>query len=367
MLELKNINKVYNSKFKSKANALKDINLYFANNGCNVILGPSGCGKSTLLNIIGGLDKQTSGNIIYNSYDIKVKDYDLWRNNIIGFVFQDFNLISDLTMYENLAIVCYDKPNDEVDLMVHEVLCKVGLKDYENRYSYEMSGGEIQRVAIARALLKNSKILLADEPTGNLNKEMSAEIFSLLKELSKDKLIIIVTHNEEMANKYADRIIKMEDGTIVFDSNSEIIEESNDVYVPILTNRLKNNLIFKMSFKNLFSKKCRYIISLLSLVLLFTLLSISFSIVNFDRYYVDSENIINNNIDRFYLKQYESDENNLSFISKNEIIENNDITYILNDEINSYNDLLEMGYELYEGFNEISHEGIYVIDNFIIE
>ena len=170
MLILKNINKVYNSKFKSKVTALKDINLYFSNNGCNVILGPSGCGKSTLLNIIGGLDEQASGNIIYNSYDIKAKDYDLWRNNIIGFIFQDFNLISDLTIYENLAIVCYDKSKDETDLMIHEVLCKVGLKNYENRYSYEMSGGEIQRVAIARALLKNSKILLADEPTGNLNK-----------------------------------------------------------------------------------------------------------------------------------------------------------------------------------------------------
>ena len=169
-----------------------------------MIQGDPGCGKSTLLNIIGGLDEPTSGKLVYNSYNIKSKDYDVWRNDTIGFIFQDFNLIPDLTIYENLSIVCYNKSDAERKELIHDALLSVGLENYEARYSYEMSGGQIQRVAIARALLKNSKILLADEPTGNLNKEMSAEIFSLLKELSKEKLVIIVTHNEELAQKYAD-------------------------------------------------------------------------------------------------------------------------------------------------------------------
>lgn len=366
MLELRNISKVYSSKSRVLVHALKDVNLIFGDKGCNVILGPSGCGKSTLLNIIGGLDEPTSGNLLYNSYDIKSKDYDVWRNDNIGFIFQDFNLIPDLTIYENLSIVCYNKSDAERKQLIPDALLSVGLENYEDRYSYEMSGGQIQRVAIARALLKNSKILLADEPTGNLNKEMSVEIFSLLKELSKEKLIIIVTHNDDLAQKYADRIIKFEDGVIVSDNNPNIETSNTEEYSPKIVNRLSNKLVFKISVKNLFTKKLRYFVSLISLVLLFTLLSISFSIVNFDRHYVDAKNIQSNEIERFYLQYFDSEDTRLSYLAANEILENNKINYIINDEIESYQELLNMGYELYEGYNEITEEGIYIIDVVLI-
>jgi len=367
MLELKNISKVYSSKSRVLVHALKDVNLKFGDKGCNVILGPSGCGKSTLLNIIGGLDEPTTGNLVYNSYDIKSKDYDIWRNDTIGFIFQDFNLIPDLTIYENLSIVCYNKSDVERKQLIHDALLSVGLENYEERYSYEMSGGQIQRVAIARALLKNSKILLADEPTGNLNKEMSVEIFSLLKELSKEKLVIIVTHNDDLAQKYADRIIKFEDGVVISDSNPNIETSSAEAYSPKIANRLANKLVFKLSLKNLFSKKLRYFISLISLVLLFTLLSISFAIVNFDRSYVDAKNIQSNDLERFYIYGYNNDDTELNFITANEILtQNPNITYIVNDEIESYQELLNMGYELYEGYNEISYEGIYILDKYLL-
>lgn len=367
MLELKNISKVYSSKSRVLVYALKDVNLKFGDKGCNVILGPSGCGKSTLLNIIGGLDEPTTGNLVYNSYDIKSKDYDIWRNDTIGFIFQDFNLIPDLTIYENLSIVCYNKSDVERKQLIHDALLSVGLENYEERYSYEMSGGQIQRVAIARALLKNSKILLADEPTGNLNKEMSVEIFSLLKELSKEKLVIIVTHNDDLAQKYADRIIKFEDGFVISDSNPNIETSSAEAYSPKIANRLANKLVFKLSLKNLFSKKLRYFISLISLVLLFTLLSISFAIVNFDRSYVDAKNIQSNDLERFYIYGYNNDDTELNFITANEILtQNPNITYIVNDEIESYQELLNMGYELYEGYNEISYEGIYILDKYLL-
>lgn len=367
MLELKNISKVYSSKSRVLVYALKDVNLKFGDKGCNVILGPSGCGKSTLLNIIGGLDEPTTGNLVYNSYDIKSKDYDIWRNDTIGFIFQDFNLIPDLTIYENLSIVCYNKSDVERKQLIHDALLSVGLENYEERYSYEMSGGQIQRVAIARALLKNSKILLADEPTGNLNKEMSVEIFSLLKELSKEKLVIIVTHNDDLAQKYADRIIKFEDGVVISDSNPNIETSSAEAYSPKIANRLANKLVFKLSLKNLFSKKLRYFISLISLVLLFTLLSISFAIVNFDRSYVDAKNIQSNDLERFYIYGYNNDDTELNFITANEILtQNPNITYIVNDEIESYQELLNMGYELYEGYNEISYEGIYILDKYLL-
>ena len=368
MLELKNISKVYSSKSRVLVHALKDVNLTFGDKGCNVILGPSGCGKSTLLNIIGGLDEPTSGNLVYNSYNIKSKDYDVWRNDTIGFIFQDFNLIPDLTIYENLSIVCYNKSDVESKQLIHDVLASVGLENYESRYSYEMSGGQIQRVAIARALLKNSEILLADEPTGNLNKEMSAEIFSLLKELSKEKLVIIVTHNDDLAQKYADRIIRFEDGVVVSDNNPNIDTLNTIVYTPKIVNRLSNKLVFKLSLKNLFSKKLRYFISLISLVLLFILLSISFAIVNFDRNYVDAKNIQSNKIERFYIYGYNNDDTELNFITANEILNQNpNISYIVNDEIESYQELLNMGYELYEGYNEISYEGIYILDNYLLK
>lgn len=226
MFNIKDLSKIYNSKNKEEVKALDNINLSFDNQGLVFILGPSGCGKTTLLNLLGGIDIPTSGIIELNGNKISNTEegLDIYRNLYIGFVFQDFNLIDNMSIFDNLSLVCFDIPEDERREKISCYLNKVGLKGYEKRYPKELSGGQIQRVAIARALLKDSLVLLADEPTGNLNHAMSIGIFDLFKEISKEKLVIVVSHNEELANNYADRIIKLRDGNIIEDNVINIVE-----------------------------------------------------------------------------------------------------------------------------------------------
>ena len=220
MIKIKKLNKVYRSKMRNKCHALKNINLTLPDSGLVFVLGKSGSGKSTLLNLIGGLDSVTSGKIIVNGNDItkfSENDFCNYRNDHIGFIFQDYHLINDLTVYENIALSIHLK-NDVGDRKkVADALARVGLAGYETRYPHELSGGEQQRVAIARALVKRPHVILADEPTGNLDFVTSNEVVNILKELSKDCLILIVSHNVEDANNYADRIIELSYGEIISD------------------------------------------------------------------------------------------------------------------------------------------------------
>ena len=180
MIELKNVNKIYKSKNNNNNEALKNINISFNNIGMTFILGKSGCGKSTLLNILGGLDVPTSGEIIFkgksfNSF--KSKDYDSYRNTSVGFVFQEYNLIEKYNVFDNVSYALKLQSEKNDDNVVLDVLDKVGIKDLAKRKVNELSGGQKQRVAIARALVKNPSIILADEPTGNLDSESSKNIF----------------------------------------------------------------------------------------------------------------------------------------------------------------------------------------------
>lgn len=240
MIELNNITKVYKSKKKNSHKAINEINLFLPDNGLVFIIGKSGSGKSTLLNLIGGLDSITSGNIIVDGNDItEFNENELanYRNNHIGFIFQDYHLLDELTVYENIRL-SLNLVKREDDGQVAQALAKVGLSGYENRYPQELSGGERQRVAIARAIVKKPYIILADEPTGNLDNETGTQIVSLLKDLSKECLIIIVSHNTIDTYKYADRIIKLETGNVISDEtrNPEYVDEilySNDImYYP---------------------------------------------------------------------------------------------------------------------------------------
>lgn len=223
MLELKAIRKRYVTG-ASDVEALKGIDLRFRNSEFVSVLGHSGCGKTTLLNIIGGLDQYTSGDLRINgksTKDFKDRDWDAYRNNSVGFVFQSYNLIPHQSVLANveLALTLSGVSKSERRKRAVEALEKVGLKEHIHKKPNQMSGGQMQRVAIARAIVNNPDILLADEPTGALDTETSVQIMNILKEISKDRLIIMVTHNPDLANEYSTRIIKLLDGTIVDDSN----------------------------------------------------------------------------------------------------------------------------------------------------
>lgn len=223
MLQLKNITKNYLSG-DNEVKALKGIDLEFRESEFVSILGQSGCGKTTLLNIIGGLDRYTTGDLIINdksTKEFKDKDWDTYRNHSIGFVFQNYNLIPHQTVLANveLALTISGVSKEERRKRAIEALEKVGLGDQLNKKPNQMSGGQMQRVAIARALVNDPDILLADEPTGALDSQTSVQVMEILKEISKDKLIIMVTHNPELAEKYSTRIIKLLDGKVTDDSN----------------------------------------------------------------------------------------------------------------------------------------------------
>ncbi len=222
MLELKQIVKDY-PVANTAVHALKGVDLQFRTSEFVSILGPSGCGKTTLLNIIGGLDKYTTGDLIIDGVstkNYKDRDWDTYRNHSIGFVFQTYNLIPHQTVLKNveLALTLAGVPKSERKLRAEDALCKVGLKEHLNKRPNQLSGGQMQRVAIARALVNNPDIILADEPTGALDTETGIQIMELLKEMSNDRLVIMVTHNPELAERYSSRIIRILDGVIVGDS-----------------------------------------------------------------------------------------------------------------------------------------------------
>jgi len=221
MIKITGLHKVYKSKKRMTCHALNNINLTLPDTGLVFILGKSGSGKSTLLNLIGGLDSISSGNIVVDGNNLskfKEGDFCNYRNTHLGFIFQDYHLIDELTVYENI-VLSLDLRRVEDQGKVKAALKKVDLEGYESRYPSELSGGERQRVAIARAIVKSPRVILADEPTGNLDTQTSTAIVSLLKKLSKDCLILIVSHNVGDANKYSDRIIELKEGSVNSDKS----------------------------------------------------------------------------------------------------------------------------------------------------
>jgi len=271
LLKLKNIKKDYETGTE-KVKALKGINLEFRDSEFVSILGQSGCGKTTLLNIIGGLDNYTSGNLIISgksTKDFKDRDWDTYRNHRVGFVFQSYNLIPHQTVFSNveLALTLSGVSKQERRKRVRDALKQVGLLDQANKKPNQMSGGQMQRVAIARALVNDPEILLADEPTGALDSKTSSQVMDILKDISKDRLIIMVTHNAELAKEYSSRIITLKDGLITddtnpFDSEKEKIEEN---VVEQKKKNKKTSMSFKtalsLSLNNLLTKKGRTLLT----------------------------------------------------------------------------------------------------------
>ena len=264
MLELKKIKKDYKTGDFIQ-HALKNIDLSFRENEFVAILGPSGSGKTTLLNIIGGLDRYTTGDLIIDGKSTKKfkdKDWDAYRNHAVGFIFQSYNLISHISVLENtmMGMTLSGISFRERKRKALELLDKVGLKDHAYKKPNQLSGGQMQRVAIARALANDPKIILADEPTGALDSKTSMQIMELIKEISKDKLVIMVTHNKELAENYASRIVNMKDGEIIGDSNP-IDDNVKTGNLKITKTSMSFLTALKLSFENIKTKKGRTILT----------------------------------------------------------------------------------------------------------
>lgn len=247
MIELKNVNKYFYRHKKNEIHVINDTSLKLDDTGLVALLGPSGCGKTTLLNTIGGLDNINSGSIFINGERISKRssyNIDKIRNLNIGYIFQDYNLVDDMTVFDNVALslrLCGIKDEDEIKKRVYYVLEKVNMYRYRNRHASMLSGGERQRVGIARAIVKDPSIIIADEPTGNLDSKNTIEVMNIIKAISKDRLVILVTHESELAMFYASRILRIEDGKIISD---EVNEYDND-----LDYRMDNK-IYLLDIKN---------------------------------------------------------------------------------------------------------------------
>lgn len=272
MLKLVDIKKNYVMKNQEPVKALRGVSVNFRQNEFVAVLGPSGCGKTTLLNIIGGLDRYTEGDLVIKNKSTKNYsdyDWDTYRNHSIGFVFQAYNLIGHQSISKNveLALTIAGVDKKERKERAYAALEKVGLKGMEKKKPNQLSGGQMQRVAIARALVNNPEILLADEPTGALDSETSVQIMDLLKEVAKDRLVIMVTHNPDLAERYATRIVNMFDGVITGDSNpfnGEGETYKEEVEVVNKGKKKKSSMSFftatSLSIANLFSKSKRTIL-----------------------------------------------------------------------------------------------------------
>jgi len=281
MLELRNIKKDYVSG-DLVVHALKGISMVLRDHEFVSVLGPSGCGKTTTLNIIGGLDRYTEGDLLIEGKSTKEyqdKDWDAYRNHKVGFVFQSYNLIPHQTILSNveLALTIGGIPKEKRSSMALDALSKVGLKGEVNKFPRQLSGGQMQRVAIARAIVNHPAVLLADEPTGALDSITSMQVIDILKELSKDCLIVMVTHNEELAKKYSTRIISLNDGEVISDSNpyhpteeeqKESIEKEKERNKKYLNKKGKIKKVgmpfwtaFMLSLSNLKSKMGRTILT----------------------------------------------------------------------------------------------------------
>ena len=292
MLQLKSVKKDYHAG-DTIVHALKGINLSFRKHEFVSILGPSGCGKTTLLNIIGGLDHYTSGEMFIDGVstaDYTDRDWDAYRNHRVGFVFQSYNLIPHQTISENVELALNIAGVEKAERIrrAHEALDKVGLKGEYNKKTNQLSGGQCQRVAIARALVNNPEILLADEPTGALDTVTSVQIMDLIRDISKECLVAMVTHNPELSEKYSTRIIRLLDGEVQSDSNP-YTEEEIVPQEPEQTSVHKAKLslwsAFKLSARNLWTKLKRTVLvcfaGSIGIIGVATVLALSFGVQSY--------------------------------------------------------------------------------------
>lgn len=382
MIVLNGIRKTYRSKKGGSHEALKGIDLTLPSRGMVFLLGKSGSGKSTLLNIIGLLDTPTEGTLEINGVQPAGRMLDDLRNEYSSFVFQEFALLEDETIGQNVRLALQLQNVKDTEERVSRALEKVGLAGYENRLPSELSGGEKQRVAIARAIVKDYEIILADEPTGNLDSENSEEIFHILKSLSEEKLVLIVSHDNESAQKYADRIVEIKDGQIVSDSAPEVLEEKKRADGGIKSH-LPTALSLRMGWRNFGKKKIRSAMTFIVAILAMTVLAFAEVFASFTAERAIAKTIVHNDLDYITLGQPNkelplSNSNGMyPFDDDNEFREalkgfpylESPTGYIVND-FHAYfaegsAQLDEMGIELYEGAVELTDQSVYATDRLI--
>lgn len=236
MIVINNLNKYYNKGKNNEIHAINNTSIVFPDKGLVCLTGPSGCGKTTLLNCIGGMDNPSNGFISYDGVDLTKKELDLYRAQNIGFVFQNYILLPDRTVYENLKIVLnmFNLSKEEEEERIEFALNAVNMFKYRKRICGQLSGGQMQRVSIARALVKSPKLIIADEPTVNLDEKNTKQVMDIIKNLSRECLVIMVTHENRLATFYSDRIIKIEDGRIISDSINDskgILTEKDEINI----------------------------------------------------------------------------------------------------------------------------------------
>lgn len=344
MLELKNICKSYNKDGNHQV-VLKNINLKLPSNGIISIVGKSGSGKTTLLNIIGSLDKSDFGEIIVDNKNIREfseEEYDSYRNKYIGFIFQNYNLLDYRSSLDNikLKLIISSMEESKITSLSEEALKKVGLLEFKDKLPCNLSGGEKQRIAIARVIASDSKIILCDEPTGALDNKTSIEILNILKELSKDRLIVMVTHNMEIAKKYSNRIITMQDGEIVSDTLNKEIPLNNDE-LKLSKTKLDFKTIFDIALNNLKIKKKRNILLALTASIGIIGISIILSISNgFNDSLNDYKKYISNKIP-IIVSPYKEIKDNKKYINSKiiKINKSNNYNYLNKNFINSYKNI----------------------------
>lgn len=353
MIEIKNAVKVYKSKMGTQTKALNDISLQIANKGLVFVVGKSGSGKSTLLNVLGGLDSLTSGEILIGNQDIGKFDYkqfDAYRNSCIGFVFQEFNILEQYNVYENieLALKLQEKniSKDEID----QLLKRLGIEGLGERRVNELSGGQKQRVAIARALIKKPKIILADEPTGNLDKTSSEQIFEILKEIGQEQLVIVVSHDKEAALKYGSRIIEIQDGKVVHDSDS--VEVLDNSYLELKKSKLPFFYSLKMALTSLKCKPAKLIMTVILMTMALIFMGFTVNCALFDRARLVT-NTMRDNDNYLYTVKYcyyrgQSNCNNYPLTDKNL----NEIKNITGKKLNKVYQLYSNGDEVRFTFGE---------------
>jgi len=296
MIELKGVSKIYKAKKGVKTVALDNVSFTLPNKGLFFILGKSGSGKSTLLNILGGLDKYDSGDMIVDTKSTKKfgsKDYDYYRNTYIGFIFQEFNLLEEYNVYDNIMLSRKLQKEKVSQTVVDDLLNKVGIDGLGKRRMNELSGGQKQRVAIARALIKNPKIILADEPTGNLDAETGKQIFNLLKSISKEKLVIVVSHDRESALAYADGIIEISNGKII--SNSIPVYLETEGSFQAVKSKLPFLSSLKLAFINLKNHKWKLFFTVMLMFMAVLFFGISLVLTKFDIIESHAKTMKNNN------------------------------------------------------------------------
>lgn len=266
MIEVKELCKAYKNKKSGDLKVLKNISLTLPSRGMVFILGKSGCGKSTFLNVLGGLDGFDCGDIVFDGKSMKnftAKDMDNHRNNCVGFVFQENNLLDDYTVSRNIAVALELQGQKQTEERTLSALRDVELEDFAARKCNTLSGGQKQRVAIARAIVKNPKILLCDEPTGSLDSETGTDIFSLLKKIGENTLVVVVSHDRESAEKYGDRVVELKDGVIISDSGKAVAENPKTDYAETSKRSLPAKRVFGLGAGLLIARPVRLCISLL--------------------------------------------------------------------------------------------------------